>query len=302
MGYALYEQYVKEHGHPDVIHVHSMLNAGLVAQYINARHRIPFIITEHSSAFARKSLTAGQLLLCRGIANRAVRRFAVSFPFCHLLAEVLGDNGMKWEEMPNIVSEEFLTLPFAPSTDDTGIFKFVTVCLLTQKKGTHILLQAFAQVFRNDPFVTLDIGGDGPERSKLESLAHALGIRNQVRFVGMLSRSQVMDTMAGADAFVLASFYETFGVVFVEALALGKPVIATRCGGPESIVRSEDGLLVPANDVEALGEAMKQMRSKSGSYQRDVIRANCADRYGQASIIKRLSKVYEDVSHNVSRA
>lgn len=297
-GYSLYDQYTDKYGKPDVIHVQSMLNAGILAQYINAKHNIPYIISEHSSLFGRKLLSRGQLQACHTIAKGAVRRFAVSLSFCELLNGLLGNNGLDWEEMPNSVQEEFLSTPLYSNKKDAQGFRFVTVCLLTHKKGTHNLLQAFADAFRNQPSVTLDVGGDGPDRSRLEALAHSLGIKDQVRFLGMLSRGQVVETIAGADAFVLASQYETFGVVFVEALALGKPVIATRCGGPEGIIRSEDGVLVPLNDIDSLGQALKEVRTNSDRFQAQIIRAGCAERYGQAAVTKRLIKVYQDVFSN----
>ena len=65
--------------------------------------------------------------------------------------------------------------------------------------------------------------------------------------------------MQAADAFVLSSAYETFGVVLIEALACGKPVVSTACGGPDYIVTEENGLLVPVGDTQALGAALEQM-------------------------------------------
>lgn len=298
VGYSLFEQYIDQYGQPDVIHAHSMFNAGILARHINAKHSIPYIINEHSSLYSKKLLSRGQLQLCHAIADKAASRLAVSLPLCELLNRLMGNNGLDWEEMPNIVQEEFLSTPLHSNKMHAQGFRFVTVCLLTHKKGTHNLLQAFADAFRNEPSVTLDVGGDGPDRSRLEALAYSLGIKDQVRFLGMLSRGQVVETMAGADAFVLASQYETFGVVYVEALALGKPVIATRCGGPEGIIRSEDGMLVPLNDTDSLAQAIKEVRTNSGRFQAQIIRAGCAERYGQAAVTKRLMKVYQDVITN----
>ena len=78
----------------------------------------------------------------------------------------------------------------------------------------------------------------------LEALVQEKALTEQVTFLGSLTREQVRQEVSEADAFVLSSEYETFGVVVIEALALGKPVIATRCGGPESIVVPSVGYLV----------------------------------------------------------
>ncbi|MBK1649785.1 glycosyltransferase [Rhabdochromatium marinum] len=294
-GRRLFEQYVAKYGKPDLIHVHSMLNAGVLAQDIQQRYRIPYVVTEHFTGYARGTLRPAQLRIAATVARHAARRLGVSQPLCDLLQQQLGAAAGIWEEMPNIVEQRFLARPLARRVAPDENFRFVCVALLTEKKGIHDLLQAFAKQFATDAQVTLDIGGDGVERPRLEQLAAHLGIKDRVRFHGALSRDQVVELMEAADAFVLASRYETFGVVVIEALALGKPVIATRCGGPESIIRAQDGLLVPTRDINALAEAMQQIRENAGCYQADVIRADCASRYSEKAVVDRLTKIYQHV-------
>jgi len=137
--------------------------------------------------------------------------------------------------------------------------------------------------------------GDGPERSKLQALAVELDIEKSVKFTGLLSRQEVLTTIANADAFVLSSRYETFGVVVIEALALGKPVIATRCGGPESIVRQEDGILVPVDDIGALAAAMEKIIKNQEEYDPIEIRKACINRYSESAIAEKLIKIYSSV-------
>ena len=100
-----------------------------------------------------------------------------------------------------------------------------------EKKGQADLLRAFAERFAGDPSVRLGIGGDGPERGRLHELAGSLAIAEQVDWLGALDRDGVRQAMCEADAFVLPSRLETFGVVVIEALACGLPVVATRSGG-----------------------------------------------------------------------
>lgn len=293
-GRRLFEQYVAVYGKPDLIHVHSMLYAGVLAEDIQ-HYRIPYVVTEHFTGYARGTLRPEQLRMAGKVARGAARRLAVSQPLCDLLRNKLGDAAGPWEALPNSVEQRFLERPLARRVASEGPFRFVCVALLTEKKGTHDLLQAFAKQCAIDDQVSLDIGGDGAERSRLELLAEQLGIKGRVRFLGALSRDEVVEAMAAADAFVLASRYETFGVVVIEALALGKPVIATRCGGPESIVREQDGLLVPARDVNALAEAMLQLRAEAERYQPEMIRADCASRYSEKAVVDRLTGLYQQV-------
>ncbi|MFA6661181.1 MAG: glycosyltransferase, partial [Bacilli bacterium] len=89
--------------------------------------------------------------------------------------------------------------------------------------------------------------------------------------------------------------FETFGVVLIEALALGKPVISTRSGGPEDIVEETNGLLVPTNDREALGKAMQYMVENYNTYNPQEIQQRCHEKFSEASVAKRLVNVYQQV-------
>jgi glycosyltransferase involved in cell wall biosynthesis len=127
-------------------------------------------------------------------------------------------------------------------------------------------------------------------------LATTLGISDQAQFPGRLAREEVLTAMSHANAFVLSSRYETFGVVVIEALALGLPVVSTRCGGPESIVREQDGILVPVDNVEALAEAMVKIYESQNQYNPAEIRDACRDRFSEKAVANRLMKIYSDIS------
>ena len=115
----------------------------------------------------------------------------------------------------------------------------------------------------------LTIIGDGPEKNKLKLLSHKLQINNRVNFIGYQKKAVVADVIRDHDALVLSSDVETFGVVLVEAMTVGLPVIATKCGGPESIVLPETGILVEPNNSTELYTAMKHiidMAKDRGAY------------------------------------
>jgi glycosyltransferase involved in cell wall biosynthesis len=166
---------------------------------------------------------------------------------------------------------------------------------MDENKGQPVLLQAFAERFKDDPMVQLRIAGDGPLRRQLVELAKQLGIAHQVIFLGALDQTQVIPEMQAADAVVVASQYETFGVVLIEALACGKPIISTACGGPEYIVNDQNGLLVPVNDVPALGTALAQMVQTSNRYEPARLSAACQDQFGQEAVVDCLYNVYQQV-------
>ena len=299
-GMQLYNRYIAENGVPDVVHAHSLLNAGSVADKIHEKKNIPFVVTEHSSAFARRLVSEAEIIVAKNSSGRATRRLAVSMAFAELLDNLIGSENIHWEEVPNIVNEEFLSsqLNFGSANKD---FEFINVALMGENKQQSNILHAFAKVSKKREDIRLTLGGDGPMRKQLEQLSHDLNISGKVKFTGMLSREQVLATIAGADTFVLSSRYETFSVVLIEALALGKSVIATRCGGPESIVRKEDGILTAVDDIDALAEAMLQMVENRNYYQPEKIREACRARYSEAAIAKRLMNIYAEVAAPVVR-
>jgi glycosyltransferase involved in cell wall biosynthesis len=107
--------------------------------------------------------------------------------------------------------------------------------------------------------VSLVIAGDGPDRDPLEERARKLGIAERVSFIGAQPRQRIVELFRAADAAILSSSWENFPHTVVEALAVGTPVLAMEAGGVAEVVQDGvNGLLVPAGDTEALGEAVRR--------------------------------------------
>ena len=121
-------------------------------------------------------------------------------------------------------------------------------------------------------------------------LAGRLEIANHVEFLGELSRAAVKEAYGKAHAFVLPSLYETFGVVLIEALSMGLPLISTACGGPQDIVTQENGLLVPPNDPELLHKAMKQLMKNYHLYSPHALRQDAIMRFGKGTNSKSINR------------
>jgi len=123
-------------------------------------------------------------------------------------------------------------------------------------KGPDYLIEALAQV-SSTPRMRLLIAGDGPERSRLESMAHSLGIGEQVEFLGLKHDMSGFWQMCDIAVVPSAEFIEACPMTPLEAMASGKPVIATRNGGlPELVIDGETGILVPRGDSMALAKAL----------------------------------------------
>jgi len=196
----------------------------------------------------------------------------------------------------NIIQTRFFTPGETPSDRLHPKKRFLTIALLTHQKGINYLLQA-ASLLRtkvDHPFEIV-IGGDGTERRQLEQLASSLGLTDICRFVGLLDQNQVLDWMRWCDVFILPSIHETFGVVLGEAMACGKPVIATRCGGPEFVVEEGCGLLVPVADAHALADAMEQFLLNRVQYDPVLIRESVCRRFGEEAFLRNIEMIYNDI-------
>ena len=126
---------------------------------------------------------------------------------------------------------------------------------LHEEKGHRFLFEAIPEIQSRVGPVTLLLGGEGPHRAELEEMARSQGLGNVVRFLGR--RSDVAELISLCSLLVLPSLAESFGFVLVEAMSLGKTVVASRTGGiPEAIDHEKTGLLVPPADSKQLAEAV----------------------------------------------
>jgi glycosyltransferase involved in cell wall biosynthesis len=293
----LFERYIIEQGVPDIIHAHNSLNAGVAALKIKIAHKIPYVITEHSTAYVRGLISRRQDRLIREVLKNADVKTVVSTKLGSLLETLYGEDACPNYPIFNILDDRFgKDANIVHNVKyDKDKFTFLNIAILVPKKNHSIFLEAFAVKFKGNSHVQLKIGGDGPLRKQLETKAKALGIEKQVVFTGLLSRKNVLLEMQNCDVFVLSSTFETFGVVLIEALACGKPVIATRSGGPENIINSNNGYLVPKEDVGALAKAMENSYLHIDKFDPYLIRKDCLLRFGEDAFVTRLNSVYTNL-------
>lgn len=297
LGSRLFDRYVERHGVPDLVHAHNALYAGAVALSLKRKLEIPYVLTEHSSAYITRTIKRWQVPTVKSVLVNADHRLVVSDFLARGMEKQYAEFMHPWEKMPNIVNTAFTTAEMRASDAGKGQqgFRFLNIAAMLPWKNQRNLLHAFAAAFKDRRDVELRIGGDGAQRRQLENTALELGIGDRVTFLGILPRERVLAELQASDAFVLSSDFETFGVVLIEALAMGRPVIATDCGGPGEIVRAENGLLVPVGDRDALANAMSSMIENKGRYSPAALRNDCLAEYGETAIVTRHMAVYRSV-------
>ncbi len=172
-----------------------------------------------------------------------------------------------------------------------------TVGRLETRKGTRTLIEATARLRETPraPFVV--VAGDGPLRDELAALAARLGIAERVRFLG--NREDVRAVLAALDAFVLPSLTEGMSNALLEAMAMALPVIATDVGGnPEVIGDAMTGMLIPADQPEAMANAIAQLLGDPERQRRlgAAARRRVEERYGARAMVRQLESIYAAVA------
>lgn len=296
--YAAYtlKMYIKKHGKPDLIHAHNMIYAGLTAAYLKKTYNIPIVITEHSSEYAMQTINTEIQKKITHVLNTEKNIFAVSPKLIELLTNKFSltkTNNIKW--LPNVLDPLVENTPFTPrKLNDNKTVRFLNVGNLIPLKGQKELIIAFNKAFKNTNNVELIIAGKGPLKKELQELIQQLNLSSKIKLIGLISRSEVIKQMDLCNIFVLPSHYETFGVVLIEALSRGIPVISTFCGGPECIVNKNNGILVAPKNVEELTNALITMHKNYTTYNQNKLRENCLNQFGKATFSKSLIQIYRN--------
>ncbi|WP_300896106.1 glycosyltransferase [uncultured Clostridium sp.] len=282
----LYKEIVKKEGKVDIIHAQSSLWGGISASYIAKKYNIPLVITEHSSIKRGKY-----------VRESYYKRIVDSYKSADAIIVV--GNGLKneIEELTNrrdikVIGNlvDLSLFDIRDIKDNKDEFIFFSLAFLEGEKGFDTLIKSFSRKFKNKK-ARLIIGGDGSQREWLEGIAKSENIESQVTFVGALSREEVSKYMNKCDAFVLASRYETFGVVYIEALASGKPVIGTFNGGAEGIINENVGILTEIDNVDKLSDAMEYIEKNYKKYNKESLRKYCSSNV----IINKIINVYKEL-------
>ena len=284
----LYKEIIKKEGKVDVIHAHSSMWGGISAAYISKKYNIPLVITEHSSVKTSKIMKDSYLKHIIKSYNSAEKVIAVGSGLKNEIQEFTNRDDIK--VIGNLVD---LSLFDLKEKKDNNEFTFFSLAFLEGEKGFDTLIKAFEYKFK-DENVKLLIGGAGSQREWLENMVREKGLEKQIEFLGALSREEVAKYMNLCDAFVLPSRYETFGVVYIEALASGKPVIGTYNGGAESIINDKVGIMVPIDDEIALGNAMNSIKDNINKYNSVEIRKYCQENFSGNIIINKIIDVYKE--------
>lgn len=282
---------------PDLVHAHTAYLDGGAALGLARRWRIPFTITEHTGPFT--TLTAHPLI--RRWTHRSLAAAARVWCVSDSLAdEVRAFMQPRFASSVRTLANGVDTRRFHLKTGvkpDPHNPRLLAVMTLNENKNPLLLLEAVRRLRAQVPGARLTLVGRGPlEATVRETIQHP-ELRGAVTLRDFGPREEIARLMREeCDLLVLTSQCETFGVVLIEALASGKPVVATRCGGPESIIRHPWlGRLCNPNDVDALRTALAAVIANLATFDGGRIHAYAAEEFEYRVLARRLEQGYRQI-------
>ena len=278
-------------GKPDVIHVHVLTRMGVIAWIQHQWHGIPYMITEHWSRYLPGNDYSGSFR--KFLTRLVVKNASMVTTVTECLGKAMQSHGLEnpnYRILPNVVDFNL----FKPIAHHNEIPKIVHIsCFEDKSKNIAGLLQALTILKdKGVPYQAVLIG-EGMDFDAMKAFAETLGLQNHVRFTGLLQSQELVEELATGDLFVLSSNYETAGVVLVEALACGLPLVATRVGGVPEIVNESNGLLVAPNDTQALAEALETLCRTYTNYDPETLRKQVIGKYSYQQVGKTLNQQYQ---------
>ena len=284
---------------PGIVHAHTVYPDGAAAATLAERLGWPLLVTEHSSFVdqiiahpARRSRYERTLAAAHGV-------MAVSATLAGELQARFPEHAAKITIMPNAVP----LAHFQPAPADARVAdQLVFVGRRKESKGIEVLLEATAIARATRPSITLRLLGRAPDdatEARWRSLSRELGIEEAVAFEDAVDRATIAAALAGASLFVHPSPRETFGVVAVEALASGTPVVATNSGGVTEIMGPEPdrvGAVVEPDDPLALAAAIIATLDRRATFDPFALRASVERRFGADFVAERLLVAYRQAA------
>lgn len=299
------EYLVRHAGDFDVGHLHACRNIpGVLASHALRDAGVPYVVAPNGTAPAvERRLYAKRIfdrLFGRRMLKDAARILAVSDAERRQLHRLgVADHAIR--HVPNPIDMGEFAQPI-----ERGVFRAgqqigngpVVLFLgrITPRKNVDVLVRAFARLTRSDATLVV-AGNDMGSLGRVRALVRSLKLGGRTRFVGLLEAAKRLEALADADVVVYPSEHEVFGLVALEALMVGTPVVvAGDSGCGEVVAAAGGGVIVPAGDVDQLSESVEQVLGAPSFWRSAAVRAglHIRARYDSDVVCSQLERVYRD--------
>jgi len=257
----------------DLVHVHIPPIFGALSSIIFGKmKKVPVVLTYHNDTVGNSAIQRFVAKIYNVFQNRLILKNVtlITVPSQAYKIELarrginrnrirVVNNGIDFSKKNELIDTGEIRKRFGLHGEKLVLF----VGALEKRKGVKFLIKAVPKISEEIKNVKVLIVGNGSEKKNLQNLAHDLNVDNKVFFTGYVTEEELDALYVTADVFVLPSLYETFALVLLEAMAHGKPVVATRIIGTSELVKSGlNGILVEPKNPEMLAEAIIQMLSE----------------------------------------
>lgn len=280
-------------GRPDIVHVHMGFRTFVVGCLVKLYYGAPLIISDHWSGY-RRGIYAGFPPLRKKIIKYIVRKSSALTAVSQSLISDMKQVKLQSEKQ-NVVIPNIISTPSAFSINVNQIPTILCIADLRDDiKNISGILRATA-TFNTDDF-KLQIGGWGNDAIMLKKLAKNLGLDANVHFLGTLTNKEVFEALANCQFFVSNSRTETFGMIPLEAMACGKPVVCTKSGCPPEVQNSANGIFIECDDDEALRKAITEMLNSYHTYDVALLK-KAVEPYSASRVALSFKQLYADCLH-----
>lgn len=291
---------IEEDIKPTLIHAHKLTFEGIIAYFLSKKLNVPYILTIRGNADVKLLFYKR---LYRKLYSRIVRNaqkviflapWAVNRVESFLGKEVLSN---KYSVIPNVVNIDSQIL-----TEKITLKKFITVFYFHNIQGKNIyrIIKAFDEIFLKYPEYSLDIVGGGPQKGKVLSLIKKSKFPDHFNLPGEIEHDTLLKMYSSYQGFILPSFPETFGLVFLEALASGIPVLYSKNSGIDGYFNGlQIGVAVNHQSVDEIIAAIEELIQKKASYKKNIINLisrGFLEQFSKSSVGERYSEIISQYS------
>lgn len=285
--FILTKYYIRRNGiKVDLIHSH-FVSTGLVAKKLSEKLGVKYVITEHASDL--------EPMIARYSLDRILDMYRGA-------TSVICVSPMLKDKI-NHLDPQLANLQIIPNGVEIKSFKirrgdyrkrFVFIGHIIDRKGIRTLLQAARKMKIEDVDFRLDIFGKGDLEGYITNFAARNGLVDSIYLRGVVDNNNINDVLISHDVLILPSRKESFGVVVIEALASGLPVIVTKCGGPESIIVNRRlGELIEVGNATQLFEAMVRVSKNYKFYDPDFLNKHVKENFDWEVLSAEIIDQYE---------
>ncbi len=284
----MFKMYLKDNKTPAIIHAHTYWG-GLIALEIKKRYGIPYIVTEHSSSLV-STVNIRNLKIISRVYDEAEHLIAVGASLANVM---VGLTDTPIEIIPNSINTSF----FKPESIEKTCEEIVISIIggLIPIKQINLAIKSIYIIHNQGFNIFLNIIGEGPIRKELEDLILNYDATNYIKILGYKNRNEVKQILNESDLYLHTSKHETFGIVLIEAMSMGLPVVSTKSGGPEYFVTEDVGIIIASNTPEAIAEGIRSVIENKDQYISENIRKYVVNNFSDDVISERIIKLYNSI-------